>query len=155
MHKFILYGVFLFILGGCQLNHVFEKNTEVPDNKWDYKFIPQFKIEITDTIASYNMYVNIRHLEAYKYMNIWILMHVSSPDGKQQTERMALSLAQQDGRWLGEGLNGIWMLSSLAKRQFKFSHKGEYTFAIEHDMRINPLDDIMNIGLRLEKIEKK
>jgi gliding motility-associated lipoprotein GldH len=155
MNKFILLGFILLAFTGCQLNHVFEKNIEVPDYKWDYKFIPQFKVEITDTISSYNMYVNIRHLEAYQYMNIWILMHVSSPDGKQQTERITLPLAQSDGKWLGEGLNGVWMLGSLAKRQFKFPHKGEYTFSIEHDMRINPLTEIMDVGLRLEKLEKK
>jgi gliding motility-associated lipoprotein GldH len=155
MNKFIVLGFMLLAFNSCQLNHVFEKNIEVPNYEWDYKFIPEYKVEISDTVSYYNMYVNIRHLEAYNYMNIWILLHVSSPDGKQQTERIALPMAQTDGKWLGEGLNGVWMLSSLAKRHFKFPHKGEYTFAIEHDMRINPLNEIMNIGLKLEKLNQQ
>ncbi|MFM2047652.1 MAG: hypothetical protein RI955_198 [Bacteroidota bacterium] len=145
--------VFGVALVGCNLNHVFEKNTEIPDYKWDYKFIPQFKVELNDTSSFYNLYVNIRHLDAYRYMNVWVLIHASSPDGKQQTERVSLNLAKPDGKWLGEGMNGVWMVSALAKKRIKFQHKGEYTFAIEHDMRINPLEDVMNVGLKLEKLK--
>lgn len=138
---------------GCNLNHVFEKNIEIPDYKWDYKFIPQFKVTIDDTVAFYNLSINVRHLDAYKFMNIWMIIHSSSPDGKQQTERVSLNLAKPDGRWIGEGLNGVWMTSILAKKKIHFMHKGEYTFALEHDMRINPLEDVMNVGLKLEKLK--
>ena len=34
---------------------------------------------------------------------------------------------------------------------FYFNQKGEYTFTIEHIMREDPLENVMNIGLRLEK----
>jgi gliding motility-associated lipoprotein GldH len=148
----ILCCVFLLCLTACNLNHVFEKNTEIPDYKWDYKFIPQFKITIDDTVAFYNLSINIRHLDAYRYMNMWVIIHSSSPDGKQQTERVSLSLAKPDGKWIGEGLNGVWMASIIAKKKIRFMHKGEYTFALEHDMRINPLEEIMNVGIKLEKL---
>jgi hypothetical protein len=33
----------------------------------------------------------------------------------------------------------------------KFSKPGEYKFILEHIMRENPLREVMNIGIRLEK----
>jgi gliding motility-associated lipoprotein GldH len=148
----ILCCLFCIAFASCNLNHTFEKNIEIPDYKWDYKFIPEYKVSIDDTTAFYNLSINVRHLDAYKFMNMWVIIHSSGPDGKQQTERMALNLAKTDGKWLGEGLNGVWMVSILTKKKIRFIHKGEYTFAIEHDMRINPLDDVMNLGLKIEKL---
>lgn len=149
----ILSCVFSLCFSACNLNHVFEKNIEIPQYKWDYKFIPQFKVSIEDTASFYNLSVNIRHLDAYKFMNIWLIIHSSGPDGKQQSKRVSLNLAKADGKWLGEGLNGVWMVNVPAKKRIRFIHKGEYTFALEHDMRINPLEDVMNVGLKLEKLK--
>ena len=130
---------------------MFEKNIEVPQFSWDYQFVPTFNVMITDTTAYYNVFVNIRHFENYPYMNLWFQLHGSNPEGKQQKERLSISLANPDGKWLGQGLNGVWMTSTLVKKKIRFPHKGQYSFGIEHDMRINPLPAILNVGLRLEK----
>ncbi len=134
------------------MNNLFEKNVEVPQFSWDYEFVPSFDVNIVDTSSYYNLSINIRHLESYPFMNLWVQLHGSSPDGKQQKERIMLGLATPDGKWLGEGLNGVWMQTVLAKGKIKFPHKGQYTFGIEQDMRINPLPAVMNVGLKLEKI---
>ena len=147
----LLLFFFVSCFASCTLSNVYEKNIEIPDFNWDYQFVPEFKVNIDDTSALYNLNVNIRHLDNYPYMNMWLQLHGSNPEGKQQKERIPIYLATKEGKWLGEGLNGVWMVSIPLKRKIKFPHKGSYTFGIEHDMRINPLPAVMNVGLRLEK----
>ena len=140
-----------FLLTSCSSEKKERGRTFV---NWDYKFIPTFKINIDDTTAFYNVSVNIRHLDNYPYMNMWLQLHGSNPEGKQQKERISISLATKEGRWLGEGLNGVWMVTLPLKQKIRFPHKGIYTFGIEHDMRINPLPEVMNVGLRVEKSKR-
>jgi gliding motility-associated lipoprotein GldH len=137
----------------CHLNNTYEKNIEVPGFKWDYQYMPEFAVQIDDTVSQYNMYVNIRHQESYAYLNLWMVLHSSNPTGQQQKERLQLYLAKPDGQWIGEGINGIWMVSVPIKQKIKFPKKGLYTFALEHDMRSNPLQAILNVGFKLEKVQ--
>jgi hypothetical protein len=36
---------------------------------------------------------------------------------------------------------------------FQFNRKGSYEVSMEQNMRINPLPEVMNVGLRLEKYQ--
>jgi hypothetical protein len=36
-------------------------------------------------------------------------------------------------------------------QNFYFKKAGKYTFSLEHIMRENPLEHVMNVGLRVEK----
>jgi hypothetical protein len=39
----------------------------------------------------------------------------------------------------------------LTKKPIRFLRAGQYEFTLEHIMRENPLQDIINVGIRLEK----
>lgn len=147
----LLFTVFI----SCNINPSFEKNIEIPNYKWDYTYTPSFTFLIDDTSAVYNFYVNVRHLDAYPYSNMWVWVHQQQPDGKQTHQRVQLKLAEADGKWGGNGLNGVWMVSLPYKQFTKLPARGEYHFSIEQDMRINPLPAVMDMGLKVEKIAKK
>jgi gliding motility-associated lipoprotein GldH len=40
---------------------------------------------------------------------------------------------------------------TLDVQRFSFSKSGDYTFSLEQIMRDDPLDNIMNVGIRIEK----
>jgi gliding motility-associated lipoprotein GldH len=55
------------------------------------------------------------------------------------------------GRWMGKGIGGIYDYQFKYKQGIEFPESGEYTFEIEQAMRDIELDNITDIGIRIEK----
>jgi len=150
---FILLSV-LMILGGCKHSELnfFEKNTAIPNYKWDYQFKATGRFEIKDSISPYNIYIVLRHTDAYKYNNIWLNIGLQSPGDSMYFQKVELSLGSDAGGWEGTGLNDIWETRKLlVKRPRKFIKAGIYHYSIAQIMRDNPLEHIMSAGIRLQK----
>lgn len=154
-HFFILLCCVLLWASCGSWDHlrVYEKNVEIPGYKWAYDFKPQFDVNITDTLSSYNIYVTIRHTNAYRFSNIWLLVHTFPPASadSMQTRRVELPLANTEGRWLGSGMDDIVEHRIPIQQNARFDKVGMYHFSFEQNMRLNPLPYVMGVGLRIEK----
>jgi len=83
---------------------------------------------------------------------MWLYVKTSG-DSIPQKARINITLAEQNGKWLGRGMGEIFeqrMPVSLGD-SINFSRKGTYKITLEQNMRINPLPDVLNVGFRLEK----
>ncbi|MBO9573465.1 MAG: gliding motility lipoprotein GldH [Chitinophagaceae bacterium] len=144
-----------FILSGivsCGTVDVFEKNISIPDHQWASSFKPEISFEITDTASLYNIYVVLRHTEAYRYKNIWLNAYIQMPGDTLQKQRLDLQLADDDKGWLGSGMDDIFehrILITHSPQQFR--KPGIYKFRLENIMREDPLQYVMNVGIRVEK----
>jgi gliding motility-associated lipoprotein GldH len=138
----------------CDKSRVYEKNIKIPKFAWDMNNVLSFEVPITDTTAVYNMYFNVRNASGYPYSNLFLFFTVRSPDGKRQRDTVEIKLADETGRWLGDGLGDIWDNKILFKRNFRFPASGTYFFEMEQAMRVNPLQYIMDAGIRIEYAEK-
>ena len=138
----------------CDSGRIFDENREIENNTWDQKDKLQFKVKITDTIPSYDIYLNIRNAGWYPYSNVFIFITARLPNGSMAKDTAECTLADKDGRWLGDGLGDIWDNKILFKKDFHFPMAGEYVFDMEQAMRVNPLPGIMDAGFRIEKSKK-
>ena len=48
-------------------------------------------------------------------------------------------------------MGDIWDNRQLFKRDFRFPESGKYNFQLEQAMRIDPLPQIMDAGIRIER----
>ncbi len=142
--------VFLF-LSSCDNNVVFEENVKFPENRWEQKNNIVFTTDIKDTLTPYNIYINVRNAGGYQFSNLFIFFTTQIPSGKRERDTVQLTLADPSGKWLGDGLGDIWDNRLLFKNNFIFPEKGKYTFTFEQGMRIDPLPQLMDIGIRIEK----
>ena len=149
---------FLFIviasvlLSACTQLDVFEKNTVIPKNQWQYSLIPNFDFTIKDTTASYNVYIVLRHTDAYHYNNIWLNVGTRSPADTMRYQKFDLQLGTDAKGWEGTGMDDVWELRKLITNgPVKFNRAGNYTFSVAQIMRENPLANIMSVGVRVEK----
>jgi gliding motility-associated lipoprotein GldH len=144
----------VFIITGCMPAPHYQKEEAIPQNAWTYNFKPAFNVEITDTNANYQAFFLIRHTQAYPYSNLWIWIYVKTPgDSVMKKERINIPLAETTGKWLGRGMGEIYeqrMPINLADF-VSFNKKGTYKITMEQNMRINPLPEILDVGLRIEK----
>ena len=151
MNKFFaiicLYGLTI----SCTNNAYFEDNKEILNQSWDYNQQPDFTVKIEDNKSKYDLYVNIRHTNQYDYSNLYILLHEKGKSIRDTSYRKEIKLAELDGKWTGKSSGTLYETQFLAKSNITFPDTGLYTFAIEQNMRINPLLEINDVGIKLVK----
>ena len=150
----LLIPIFAVLFIGCrQEAGLFQKVVSLPKQSWSYTNTPAFQFQIPDSSAAYRVFFIIRHTDAYEYNNIWINFSSRLPgDSIPRNDRFNIPLANEK-QWLGTGMDDIFDHRVLLYPQpVKFKTTGEYTIEIRQDMRVDPLPHVMNIGLRLEKV---
>ena len=133
---------------------VYEKDIPLPDQQWQGNYHPTFDFDIRedDTANRYNVYLVLRHTDAYNYNNIWIRGTVKQPgDPAARSERYDLLLATNDKGWLGSGMDDIYEHRVQIQQETKFNRPGTYSFTLEQVMREDPLKHVLDIGVRIEK----
>ena len=139
------------MLNACTTIDVFEQSKPFPNHQWKSSEMPSFIFEIKDTAAYYNLFVVLRHEDAYRYKNIWLNIQVKSPDSTLQIKREFI--LSNNTQWLGT------TMSDIVEHRIAFNKtparliKGKYTFTLQQAMREDPLDYILNAGIRVEKVK--
>ena len=144
------------ILPSCSDLGVFEKNIAIPGYAWNSQFTPSVTFEITDTTALYDAELVIRHNEKYHFSNIWVGLSIQTPLDSIPGFQVEKTLATNEAGWLGTGMDDIYehrisINEDLANHNVSFRKPGKYTFTFHQIMREDPLLNIMNIGLHIEK----
>ena len=139
----------LLLITSCNKIDVFEKNTLIPNYEWKSSFTAKGSFTITDTLSAYNIYLVLRHTDAYQYNNIWLNIGLQSPGDSIRIQKVDLQLGTDANGWEGTGMNDIWELRKLLDAAPL--RRGTYNFSISHIMRDDPLRNIMSVGLRIEK----
>lgn len=145
--------VLLLVFGvSCQTIDVYEKTTAFPTHSWKSAQKPSFTFEITDTTSLYNIFLVLRHEDAYNYNNIWINLVVKEPSNTV-TIRREFILGNNKQGWLGSGMDDVFEHRIAFNDKPAPLHKGKYTFTLQQDMREDPLEHIINAGIRVEKVK--
>jgi len=142
------------VFAACGRLDVYEKNVSIPNYQWQYSFQPTFDFDITDTAAEYNIFIVLRHTDAYRYNNIWLNVGIKAPNDTATTaRRVDLQLGNDTKGWEGTGMDDIWEVRKPAtKAPVQFKKPGTYHFSIAQVMRESPLSNVMSVGVRVEKV---
>lgn len=154
----ILFRLLFFISviatsAGCSHIDVFEKNAIIPKQKWSYTYQPTFVFNISDTASAYNIFITLRHTDAYKYNNIWLKIGSTAPGDSIRYQNLDLQLGTDAKGWDGEGMDDIFEVrKNITPGPVHFKKAGSYSFTVSQMMREDPLSHILNVGLRVEKV---
>lgn len=150
----IMCGLCLF---SCDSNAVFDTYKTVPD-AWNKDDVISFNIKAPDSINPYNLFVNLRNTNAYKFNNLYLIVEMNFPNGKAVKDTLEYRMAAPDGTLLGTGLSSVKENKLWYKEGVVFNEDGEYTVNIQHAMRRNgevngvtDLEGVTDIGFRIEK----
>jgi gliding motility-associated lipoprotein GldH len=146
--------IFLLLLLSCKSRVVYTNSVAMPKETWKLMDVSDFKVPITDTINSNNVFFTIRNGSSYPFRNIFLFVTTNSPDGKKITDTLQYNLADEKGKWFGKGFGDIHELNLPYKSNVFFPKKGTYEFKIQHGMRVENLKGVYDFGLRIENIRK-
>ena len=141
------------VLVSCIKINLFEKQAVIPSQQWFYNDVPQFSFHINDTTSLYNVYVVLRHTDLYQYNNIWLRIGLKTPKDSMRFQNVNVVLGTDSKGWLGTGMDDIFEVrKNISAAPFSFKTSGDYTFSVAQIMRENPLNYILNVGIRVEKV---
>ena len=130
---------------------LYEKAVTIPKHQWSSSFKPSFDFTIKDTSAPYRLFLILRDNEKYNFYNIFVNVYVKGP-GQDSVQKIQqdLVLATNEKGWLASAMDDIYehRIQLGTEQSLK---AGNYTFTIEQIMREDPLENVLNVGLRIEK----
>ena len=151
MKRIIIAITVAFLLVSCGNDKLYDESVVIPDAIWESTNKPYFDVTVDDTLTSYAFYLNIRHLDGYRYSNLFIFMHTEFPNGNITNDTIECTFAYPDGRWMGKGSGTMRSAKILLNPSLRFPLMGKYHFEIEQAMRETELKGIADIGICFEK----
>jgi gliding motility-associated lipoprotein GldH len=153
--------LFLFLvpctlcLASCTTIDLYEKSVAIPGHAWKNSYQPSFTFTIKDTTSAYHLYLILRHNDKYSFNNIYVNIYALTPDtDTAQAIRRDLTLGSDAEGWKNaSGMDDIYehRLPLTEEQPLYFRKPGNYTFSVEQIMREDPLKNVLNVGLRIEK----
>lgn len=150
LYKYFIIVTTVTIFISCGDQPLVDEYFPIANSNWSYDKPVKQIVDITDNSIPYNIYINFRHTEEYKYSNIWVRITSIGPDNKKKVSREEFQLAMPNGEWIGKGSGNLYSYRLIYSERMKFDTTGKYTFIIEQNMRDNPLKAITDVGLRIE-----
>ena len=144
-----------FLAFSCTTIDLYEKSVPIPEHNWSSSFRPEFTFTIKDTSVPYQLFFVLRHRDKYRYSNIYINLYTRQP-GRDSAEKIQfdLALATSEKGWLGSGMDDLYehrIPLTPPDKELYFRKPGTYTFTVEQIMREDPLENVWNAGIRIEK----
>jgi gliding motility-associated lipoprotein GldH len=137
----------------CKQIDIHEYQKVIPSNQWSRSESINGTFTVNDTVHLYNIYVVLRHRDAYEYNNIWLNIGLQPPGDSISFQKVNLTLGNDMNGWEGTGIGDIREVRKLISgKPRRFIKPGTYHYSIRHIMRDDPLKYVMNVGLRLEKV---
>ena len=147
--KFLALAALTFALASCSDGVVFQQSKNFPKDTWVKDTMAVFNYDATDTKGLYDVVFDIRNTDDYPYQNFYLFANSYSPDGKVYRDTLECVLADNDGRWIGEGAGSHHHLPVSFFKSIQFPKRGTYRFELIQGMRNDSLHGISDIGIRI------
>ncbi len=145
----------VLLLASCGVPEgvVFDETRPVRNRNWHWNDSLSFAANLDDPAYEYRLILTMRVTGAYRYANMYLLLHTEGPDGTV-VKQYPLMLSDNTGRWLGRGVGDLIAFELPLEAKYRIQKKGTYRFSIRQNMRDEQLLQVSDVGLRIEKGEK-
>ncbi|MBU2525823.1 MAG: gliding motility lipoprotein GldH [Bacteroidetes bacterium] len=142
---------------GCDSHRVYEAYEDLPKG-WHKDSLVVFNFQPPDSIHRYDLFLQIRNNNLFRFSNIFLITQLEFPNGMVQTDTLEYRMANPDGSWLGTGFSDLKENKLWYKESVRFPESGNYTLNIRQAMRENgktrPIENlkgITDVGFRIER----
>ena len=132
----------ILVLTSCDNQIVYSHYEPTPLSGWHKDSVYTYDFSVEDTVSSYQVIVNFRHTDFYPYQNMWLFVN---------NDTIEFYLADDRGKWLGKGRNGIINMPVLYEDSIRFTNRGVNTISVQHAMRDSLLRGVSDVGITIRK----
>jgi len=159
-NSFSFFLLMLIFLSSCDDKSDFNQYKSIENASWEANKKVLFEFVVKDTVSPKNLFINIRNNNEYPYSNLYLITAFSFPNGTIIVDTLQYEMADNTGRFLGEGFTEIKENKLFYKEKKTFPVSGKYLLSIRQAMRkngeINPipfLEGIIDVGFSIEKLD--
>lgn len=142
MKSKILLLLTVFALVSCDNRIVYSYYEPIPISGWHKDSVYTYDFSVEDTTCTYQVLVNFRHTDLYPYQNMWLFVN---------NDTIEFYLADDRGKWIGRGKNGIMNMPVLYEDSIRFTNQGINSISIQHAMRDSLLRGVSDVGITIRK----
>jgi gliding motility-associated lipoprotein GldH len=158
MRVLFLLGFACILLCACDQSRVYEQNTDFTERYWIVSEMPEFEFTIQQPADRYTLYANIRNSVSYPYARIFFNYYLQDSTGTE-IEKKLVSQYLFDGKsgkpFGNSGLGDIYDHSFPLLTNYQFKQRGKYKIKLEQLMRVDTLQGILAVGVRVENASQK
>ncbi len=149
LNRFLIVGFSLF-LTACTESDLFHASLPTSPTAWVRNDSLQWKVNVTDTLKPYGVWIEIRNDNRFEYRNLGLEVIEIAPDSTVvRRDTMNYFLMDENGKWTGSGWGSLYTGSFLFDSEMIFPASGEYTFIIRPALTDKRITGIHSIGLRI------
>lgn len=127
---------------------VYEEEVEFR-NHWSYDQQLDFAFEVPDTLAAYDLVLEIEHDKEYPFQNFYTQFTTSYPGGKVVKDMVSMELADTYGQWKGDCGSETCVAEILLSSNSLFRNMETHRIQIEQFSRTPLLSGIEKIRFLL------
>ena len=158
----------MFLFSFCRESGVIiNEHISLDDREWSDSDSIAFEFSIPDTSNMYDIYLNLRISNGYKWSNLYVFTDLKYPNNKIRRDTFEFFIADPYGKWTGKNSGSVvenqFLLysNSINSNEENSNNKGrsfpltgKYSLSIYQAMREFSLSDILDVGDKIKKIEK-
>ena len=150
--KFCLIISSVFFLS-CSGSPEYIETKDLENSIWLWNNSLNFEFEIEDASAGYDISYFIRSSANYSYQNLYI-QHFGEDSAGLVLEKKLNNLILFDpksGKPLGDGIGDINDVKKKFLTNYQFPYSGNFQIRFDQFMRQDSLQDILSVGIIIEK----
>ena len=154
----ILAGILILVLSSCGQDHVYREYVDFDDRIWLASEGARFSFEISDTVAAYNIYCNLRNSTHYPWSRVFVTFTLTDTLGSELQKKLVTEFLfdPKTGKPFGKsGLGDLYDHRIGVLSNFKFPKSGVFEARFDQSMRTDSLKGILSVGLAIEKVNTK
>ena len=140
-------------LSACDHSRVYEQNVDFSKRYWMVSEKPEFEFTIAKPADRYTLYANIRNSVSYPYARIFFTYYLQDSTGAEIQKKLVTQYLfdAKSGKPFGNsGLGDIYDHRFELLKDYQFKASGKYKIKFVQLMRVDTLQGILAVGLRVE-----
>lgn len=149
----LFYLIISFLAISC--NHVYKEydKDSFPTYAWKYGQEIVFKPNIDDINKSYKLTLGMRHLYGFQLSNIDVTVTSIAPSGQETTTHYEFKIKDAAGKYIGNCAGDLCDLETVVDESLKFAEPGQYKYIVTHNVQVEKIPGVMELGLILDAVE--
>lgn len=135
----------------CGPKRVYAEAEDMPVAGWHQDSLVVFQTDLKQVDKPLDVVVFVRHTTDYPYQNFWLFIQEQMPGGEMKCDTIECYLADNRGRWLGNGIGAVKEMPILFHTNVQVPDTGTYKIALRQGMRSEVLKGITNVGIELRE----
>jgi len=149
----VLFSFFFVLFIGCGEKPIFAEKNDL-GGSWNYDDKLSFQIEINKLDLSYDLVLSLTYGQDFGYQNIYVKIITQYPNGKEDEDILSLNLTNGQGIFLGDCSSSKCEIDLLLQEKFKFNQEGKHVITILQNGRVENLEDVYAVELKLFNLKE-